>query len=84
MRRKEAAVVAVAVALAAVAAVFLVPLVPTREYSSCVCPPLATCNCPEIPAGATAHLVLWSPSWLFARYGSYLSTHPLGYAVVPP
>lgn len=84
MRRKGTAVVVVAVAFAAVAAFLFVPLVPTQEYSNCTCPPLATCSCPAIQVGATPHLVLWSPSWLVARCGSYLSTHPLGYVVVPP
>ncbi len=84
MHRRGAAVMATAVALAAVAVVLFVPLVPTQEYSNCICPPSATCNCPAIAPGAATHLVLWSPSWLLIGYGSYLSTHPLMYVAVPP
>lgn len=84
MHRWEGIAVAIAVALAAVTLVLFAPLVPTQEYTACVCPPLASCHCPEIAVGAGAHLVLWSPSWLFSHYGSYLSTHPLGYAVELP
>ena len=76
--------VAAAVVAAAVVAVLFVPMVPTQEYSSCVCPPSETCACPDIPAGATTQLILLSPSWLFAHYGGYLSTQPLGYSVVLP
>ena len=76
--------VAIAVSVAAAALVLFAPLVPTQEYSACICPPSATCSCPEIAVGATAHLVLWSPSWLFSHYGGYLSTHPLGYVVELP
>ncbi|MDG6964176.1 MAG: hypothetical protein JRM74_00570 [Nitrososphaerota archaeon] len=82
-RRKGIAIVAV-VGLAAVAVALFVPLVPIQEYSNCICPPMAACSCPEIAVGAMTHLVLWSPSWLFAQYGSHLTTHPLGYFVEPP
>ncbi len=84
MNRRERVVVVIVVSVAAVALVLFASLVPTQEYSACICPPSASCNCPEIAVGATAHLVLWSPSWPFFHYGSYLSTHPLGYAVELP
>ncbi|MDG6957059.1 MAG: hypothetical protein JRN71_04885 [Nitrososphaerota archaeon] len=84
MQRRKAAMVAAAVAAAAVVAVLFVPMYPVQEYSSCVCPPSETCLCPDILVGATTELVLWSPSWLFAHYGGYLSTQPLGYFIVLP